>query len=519
MSRIVLSLDAFPAESVARRFQLVLIALCFLGAIAPRVAIAQSDQNKVVGMPAWAIAAHSQALQVPVTGEALVPEAIPTTIPGDGVTNDPTGQLESFQPGGATDTATNAFFQSLGTNGRSCFSCHEPQDGWTITPTDATARFNSSKGTDPVFNVIDGATCPDDNVKTLGAERTAYKLLLTRGLIRIFLPLPASPEFSITSVKDPYKCNTNPTYGLTSPTTGFVSVYRRPLPATNLFSPASQVPFESTIMWDGREPTFDSQAIDATLIHAQATATPTADQLTEITSFEEGIFTAQSVDKKAGDLNAVGAAGGAMALSAQPFIVNDLTVPPPPPFNDEAFDLYTPWDAISGNTAAEKMQESIVRGEALFNTQTFNITGVAGFNDVLGQKSITGTCSTCHNTANVGNRSVDGTMEIGTDLTNDSAIDFAGLPLFTIQCNTGPLAGTTYQTTDPGRALITGLCVDIGKVKVPSMRGLAVRAPYFHNGSAKTLPDVITHYEHIFGITPPFTPKQIKDLTNFMNTL
>src|SRR5258706_3038503 len=49
-----------------------------------------------------------------------------------------------------------------------------------------------------------------------------------------------------------------PATGLTSPTTGIVSVYRRPLPATNLG-------FLSAIMWDGREPTFQQQAIDATL--------------------------------------------------------------------------------------------------------------------------------------------------------------------------------------------------------------------------------------------------------------
>jgi cytochrome c peroxidase len=45
----------------------------------------------------------------------------------------------------------------------------------------------------------------------------------------------------------------------------------------------------------------------------------------------------------------------------------------------------------------------------------------------------------------------------------------------------------TIQTTDPGRALITGKWADIGKVKGPILRGLASRAPYFHNGSAATL--------------------------------
>jgi cytochrome c peroxidase len=53
------------------------------------------------------------------------------------------------------------------------------------------------------------------------------------------------------------------------------------------------------------------------------------------------------------------------------------------------------------------------------------------------------------------------------------------------------LTGQTYVVTDPGRALISGNCVDIGKTKVPILRGLASRAPYFHNGSAATLLDLI----------------------------
>jgi cytochrome c peroxidase len=72
-------------------------------------------------------------------------------------------------------------------------------------------------------------------------------------------------------------------------------------------------------------------------------------------------------------------------------------------------------------------------------------------------------------------------------------------------------------TTDPGRALITGQCVDIGKFKVPSMRGLAARAPYFHNGSAATLADVVQFYGAHFMIF--FDAVQQADLVNFMNSL
>ena len=71
--------------------------------------------------------------------------------------------------------------------------------------------------------------------------------------------------------------------------------------------------------------------------------------------------------------------------------------------------------------------------------------------------------------------------------------------------------------TDPGRALISGNCADIGKLKGPILRGLAARAPYFHNGSAATLQDVVDFYDQRFNIG--FTNQQKADLINFLNAL
>jgi cytochrome c peroxidase len=65
--------------------------------------------------------------------------------------------------------------------------------------------------------------------------------------------------------------------------------------------------------------------------------------------------------------------------------------------------------------------------------------------------------------------------------------------------------------------LISGNCADIGKIKGPILRGLAARAPYFHNGSAATLMDVVNFYDQRFSIG--FTPQQKQDLVNFLNTL
>jgi cytochrome c peroxidase len=93
------------------------------------------------------------------------------------------------------------------------------------------------------------------------------------------------------------------------------------------------------------------------------------------------------------------------------------------------------------------------------------------------------------------------------------------LPVFTLKCTArgNPLFGQTFEVTDPGRALISGKCADIGKVKGPILRGLAARAPYFHNGSAATLLDVVNFYDQRFNIG--FTNQQKQDLVNFLNTL
>ncbi|MGI8567940.1 MAG: hypothetical protein ACR2KT_02055 [Methylocella sp.] len=73
------------------------------------------------------------------------------------------------------------------------------------------------------------------------------------------------------------------------------------------------------------------------------------------------------------------------------------------------------------------------------------------------------------------------------------------------------------MVTDPGRALISGNCADIGKIKGPILRGLAARAPYFHNGSAANLLDAVNFYDKRFNIG--FTDQQKEDLVNFLKTL
>jgi cytochrome c peroxidase len=144
------------------------------------------------------------------------------------------------------------------------------------------------------------------------------------------------------------------------------------------------------------------------------------------------------------------------------------------------------------------------------------ISGVAGLNDnpALGP-AFMGTCTTCHNTPNVGDHSVPLAINIGvTDSPAVAPLDTSGLPVYVLRCNA---TGQTYTVTDPGRALITGKCADIGKTKGPILRGLSARAPYFHNGAAATLRDAVDFYDNRFNLG--LSEQDRQDLVAFLQTL
>ena len=406
----------------------------------------------------------------------------------------------------------NPFFQVLGTNGRSCGTCHVDSDAWTITPEHIQARFWGTNGQDPLFRTNDGSNCADADVSTFAKAKQAYSLLMEKGLIRVELPIPPNAEFNIVSVDDPYGCGATP---------GRVSVYRRVLPGTNLR-------FLSTVMWDGRENAagktitedLAQQIIDATTGHAAASAPPTTEQVNAILGFELGTYSAQTYSKDAGWLNRAGGQGGPGHLVRQLFYlgINDPLGKNPTgaAFDPSAFTLYKNFgndregdDDDRGNRRGEKSRAraSIRHGEEIFNTRSFTINDVAG----LPVPSLSGTCTTCHESPNVGDHSVAAPLNIG--LTDESRRT-PDLPLFSMYCST---THQMVQSTDPGRALITGKCEDIGKFKGPILRALAPRAPYFHNGFAETLNDVVDFYDTRFQIGLDQQDKD--DLVAFLRSL
>ena len=426
--------------------------------------------------------------------------------------NDSTGQINSV--GTTPIDNNNPFFQSIGTNGRSCNSCHKPDQGWTISPPQLQTLFTQTQGLDPVFSLVDGANSPNAPVATLAQRRTAYSLLLAKGLIRIAITLPATREFDVSAItgRDPYGV------AVVGDT---VSVYRRPLPATNVLDLA-------TVMWDGRESVDPAgnatalihqrllhQANDATRGHAQSARDLTAAEASAIVAFQENMFTAQQSDTVAGRLDQNGGLGGPQNLSQQPFFIgiNDPLGgnPTGAAFTPTIFTLYDAWTNLKG-TAANNRRASIARGEHIFNTRPITISGVRGVNDAVGADPFVGNCGTCHSAPGVGDHSVGLPLDLGvTDLSQNGD---NSLPVFNVKNRT---TGQIIQTTDPGRAMITGLWKHVATFKGPILRGLSSRAPYFHNGSGKDLASVVKFYDTRFHIG--FQAQELADLQAFLESL
>lgn len=460
------------------------------------------------------------------------------------------GKVGNYNVPGTTITANNAFFQSLGTNGRSCVTCHNPPSGLGLNLKNIKARFRSNLN-DPLFAPVDGANCPDavpaqytsgslyggNRGKGKKALKDAYSMLLTRGLIRIAIKVPANAEYTVKVLSDKPGCNLSPAFNK-DPDTGetILSMYRRPILSANLrFKEENDDPGvsgDTNVMWDGREQSLRTQAVDATLGHAQALNPPTEAQVDQIVDFETKFFTAQIIDKQAGRLDLYGATGGPVHLSGRSTV---LPAFPPPP----AFDEYNSWANLTGSPKADE-QASIERGQAIFLNKPLTVANVGGFNDLFppvpGFNPVTVfpvSCQTCHGMPHAGSEVVfPPQRDIGV---GGHAASFAGLqaaqgfgsgpapaydmPVFEFDCTAHPhpFYGATIVTNDPGKGLITGKCADLGKTTVPQLRALAARAPFFHDGSAKDLGGVVDFYNQRFAIN--LTDQEKTDLVNFLSAL
>src|SRR5262245_4981065 len=408
--------------------------------------------------------------------------------------NNEFGTAETFHVTGAVDF-TNPFFQQLGTNPRTCATCHGPDQGWTMT-TDANDQlFHDTDGLAPLFNRVDEGSRPDADISTKDAREAVFgPTTIELGLTRFTRTVPATAEFTVLAVDDPS--------GFSTPTA--ILNFRRPSPTMN----EAKV---SSILWTSG-PVQDIRATIANVLRGGATlheqrdpANPVPAALgAQTAELFLGLYFAQITDNGAGRLDAGGARGGPANLSTVPFTLG-MNDPAAPGFNRKVFDLYDAWAGSSNSARAQ-----IARGQDVFNNNEFEISGVPGINDVLGQDPIRGTCSTCHNTPNVGGHSVIRMVDLG--IANAENCDPV-LPVLTLQ---NKATGEMRRVCDMGRGG-NGVWADVGKFRVPPLRGLAARAPYFHDGRAKNISEVIHFYKDRFHID--FSDGKQGDLEAFLGAL
>jgi cytochrome c peroxidase len=388
----------------------------------------------------------------------------------------PSGAAATYSTEGFVDL-NNAFHTRQGNNGRTCESCHIPTAGWSINPLDVELRFLLTGGRDPLFNALD-ANSPTAQPKTLAQKYAAYSML-RKGLFRRGGDIPENDEtdFHIVKVDDPLN---------TGASLKRVQAFRRPLATANFH-------IAQNVGWHDQN-TNGTGDVHAGLV-AQASgafsgalggpAAP-AEVVDSVVRYEQGLRFAQTYVFGVGALDSCGARGGPQHLSVEAPVAG-------------RFDLFDAWiDLVPGSCttkAADRKRAQIARGQEIFNN-----------GDANGK-----TCLGCHNAKNNGSN-VNGTLfDIGA---SREKFRKPGMPLYTLVNDD---TGEERKSTDPGRAIRTGKWVDIDKFKTPSLRGVAARAPYFHNGIAPTLNDVVKHYEVALGFK--FTKQEREDLVAFLEAL
>jgi len=377
----------------------------------------------------------------------------------------PSGISTTFSTRGLVDL-TVEYFQAQGTNGRSCSTCHTPQDAWSINPSTIGLLFEQTNGTHPIFNPLD-ADNPQADLSTVEARRAAYSMMLTHGVFRRGGAPRVEREWDVVGVDDPH---------------GFANVstivqWRRAMPTINFHLGSA------TVNWDGGNSVGTDQLAG---LANQAARNVTGGQqgppappqvITDIVDFETTLSTAQSVAFAVGRVTASGTRGGAEALSRMIRAAG-------------RFDLFDAWIDSPVPSRAQ-----IARGQELFN------------NPNPGGR----TCNACHNSRNNGTNINNLMFDIGAASAEARTPD---LPLYTIR---NRATGEERQLTDTGCGNVTGLWSDLGRFKTPTLRALSARAPYFHNGIAATLEDVVRHYERHLGFI--FTDQERADLVAFLKAL
>ncbi len=348
--------------------------------------------------------------------------------------------------------------ETFGGNGRTCATCHPGPFG-TVSPLDAQLRFLADPD-DPLF-LHDGS----DDFQGNGVSR-----MLQDATVLVRIPLPPN----VALLNDPSATHI---------------VVRRGIPTT-LNTPA----LDPVLMYDGRAPGLDEQALDAVHDHTQNTIEPTIEQLQLIAAFQttKSFFSSSELRKF-------------FRKGTRPKLPN-------------------------GKTASEK------RGRAFFDDFAIPSQLNPG-------SSRTGICAICHSGPMLNESNGFNPLPVppfhvpkGTRFQSVlvSELNTANNPVYDFVIHNPDSSTTEISSPDPGISLINGNFTpfpfgQFSNFKIPILWGIQHTAPYFHDNSAKTLEEVIEHYATFFAIAtdtnidgdPPmiFTDQDKADLLAFLKLL
>ena len=338
-------------------------------------------------------------------------------------------------------------------------------------------------------------------------------------------------------VRDPTGVNRDPVYGLTS-ATPTVSVFRRPRVAANLKyvtspdglfnvklgvlmdkDPDTGLPSSMNIMADARAASLSVQAQSAYHDHQGGRVRCRVPRSTHPRVREPGLRGADW-DARGGSLvepNGPAALGPAN-VAREAHVLNSPKTP--------VFHFFDMWLQASGAPPTQaEFRASVARGNDIFVNRRFWVKDVAHINSIGLANPAKRSCAVCHNAQmsgmdwpRAGSISARPTIRPGPRPGVERVLGPARVQAdLQGRRAAAPVSGPRDLHLDPGRALVTGHCADIGAITMGQFRGLAARAPYFSNGSAKDIRELVDYYDRRFDMR--LTGQEKQDLINFLGVL
>jgi cytochrome c peroxidase len=402
-------------------------------------------------------------------------------------------------------------------NQRSCATCHVPQDNFTLSPEHVVRLFETNPN-DPLFSAIDA---DDPDAPTLTFEH------LKKGLIRVGLPLPDNMDL----IDD--------AGNVTTPSDRTIFVWRG---VPSIANAAMSEPFQL----DGRVLTLEEQAQGAITGHSQGGSRPRS-ELERIAAFERSVFSsiqARSVAEHLAqgvppedvadveneiDLSPEETRGKAVYEQvcaachggpnkativdrgihdlAFPALKSDGTVLYQVPATDPPTPLLEAQPQNEFINIGSVMENFLVQiggteHESFTKDVSFPRYRFRFYEDASRTEIIADLPPTAGPLDGSG-----GDPDGGSDPGAGDGAGGGGVPL---DGDGNPVTGPNFfpelYTTDPGRALITGSPYDFEAFDIPTLRGIANTAPYWHNNISATLEDVVSLYsDHLFAKFPSLT--------------